>query len=222
MGKLFSAIWGLLLVAVLPSAALAQTVAGSAVDAQSGEPLLFANVVLVKAADTTQVTGTSSDAEGRFVFKKMAPGRYFIQISTLGYHLANSVAFDINGKADSVSLPPVLLTPTSLQLQEVEVRAKRPMVEMKPGKIVMNVAEHLASTTAENAYEMLKKFPGVTIDNNDNISLNGKAGVLVMVDGRNTYLGGKDLVNYLKALPARSVTSIEAIANPSSKYDAEG
>lgn len=223
MGKFFTAILGLLLfMTAIPGAALAQTVAGRAVDAQSGEPLLFANVVLVKAADTTQVTGTSSDAEGRFVFKKMAPGRYFIQISTLGYHLANSVAFDIHGKADSVSLPPVPLTPTSLQLQEVEVRAKRPMVEMKPGKIVMNVAEHLAATTAENAYEMLKKFPGVTIDNNDNISLNGKAGVLVMVDGRNTYLGGKDLVNYLKALPARSVSSIEAIANPSSKYDAEG
>ncbi len=223
MGKLFTAVLGLLIVVGSGlGVAKAQTVAGSAVDAQSGEPLLFANVVLVRAADTTQITGTSSDAEGRFKFRKMAPGRYFIQISTLGYHLANSAAFDIRGKNDSVALPPVRLSPTSLQLQEVEVRARKPMVEMKPGKIVMNVAEHLASTTAENAYEMLKKFPGVTIDHNDNISLNGKSGVLVMVDGRNTYLSGTDLANYLKALPSRSVSSIEAIANPSSKYDAEG
>lgn len=223
MGKLFTAALGLLIVVGCGlGTANAQTVAGSAVDAQNGEPLLFANVVLVRSSDTTQITGTSSDAEGRFQFRKMAPGRYFIQISTLGYHLANSVAFDIRGKADSVALPPVRLSPTSLQLQEVEVRARKPMVEMKPGKIVMNVAEHLAATTAENAYEMLKKFPGVTIDHNDNISLNGKSGVLVMVDGRNTYLSGTDLANYLKALPSRSVSSIEAIANPSSKYDAEG
>lgn len=223
MGRLFTAALGLLIVIGSGlGVAKAQTVAGSVVDAQNGEPLLFANVVLVRASDTTQITGTSSDAEGRFQFRKMTPGRYFIQISTLGYHLGNSVAFDIRGKNDSIALPPVRLSPTSLQLQEVEVRARKPMVEMKPGKIVMNVAEHLASTTAENAYEMLKKFPGVTIDHNDNISLNGKSGVMVMVDGRNTYLSGSDLANYLKALPSRSVSSIEAIANPSSKYDAEG
>lgn len=200
----------------------AQTVCGQAVDQQNSEPLLFANVVLVRAADTVQITGTSSDAEGRFVFKKMPLGRYFIQVSTLGYHLANSPVFEVKDKRDSLSLQPLLLSPTSVQLKEVEVRAKRPMVEMKPGKIVVNVAEHLASSTAENAYELLKKFPGVSIDHNDNISLNGKGGVSVLVDGRNTYLSGSDLANYLKAMPAASVSHIEALTNPSSKYDAEG
>ncbi len=200
----------------------AQTVCGQAVDQQTGEPLLFANVVLVRAADTVQITGTSSDAEGMFVFKKMPLGRYFIQVSTLGYHLANSPVFEVKDRRDSLSLQALLLSPTSVQLQEVEVRAKRPMVEMKPGKIVVNVAEHLASSTAENAYELLKKFPGVSIDHNDNLSLNGKSGVSVLVDGRNTYLSGSDLTNYLKALPATSVSHIEALTNPSSKYDAEG
>ncbi|HTF02459.1 MAG TPA: TonB-dependent receptor [Bacteroidia bacterium] len=72
------------------------------------------------------------------------------------------------------------------------------------------------------AWELLKKAPGVFIDQNGNISLKGKAGVQVYVDGKNTFLSGEQLQNYLQAMPAQSVVKIEIISNPSAKYDAQG
>lgn len=200
----------------------AQKAHGSIKDAQTSEALLFANIVLVRVSDSSQVTGTSSDGNGKFLFQKISKGSYFIQASTLGYHLGNSMMFEIKTTSDEIDLGSIMLSPTSVQLNEVEIRAKKPLMEMAPGKIIMNVAEHLASQTAENAFEMLKKFPGVSIDKDDNISLNGKGGIMVMVDGRNTYMSGADLANYLKSVPASTISSIESIANPSSKYDAEG
>ncbi len=213
---------GLLAIGTLHGA-LAQTgkIAGSVREAENGKPMPFANVVLVKASDSTQVMGLASDDSGAFCFKRIPAGSYFVQVSVLGYHHNNSERFTVDASHTDITLAPIPLTSQAVQLDAVVVRAKRPVMEMKPGKITMNVSQSLASQ-ADNAYEMLKKFPGVTIDKDDNISLNGRGGVLVLINDRNPHLSGQNLANYLRGMPGNNIEKIEVMNNPSSKYDAEG
>lgn len=194
---------------------------GSLEDANNGEKMIFVNVVLVGAEDSVQITGTSSNTDAFFEFKRLPKGTYFIQASMLGYHLKNSSIFTISDENTEVNIGVIKMIPASERLAEVVISAKRPLINMEPGKIVMNVAEN-ATNQSDNAYELLKKFPGIAIDNNDNISLNGKSGLMIMVDDRPTYMSGESLANYLKSMPSNVVDRIEAMDNPSSKYDAEG
>lgn len=196
-------------------------VSGRVKDQQSLSGIPFANVVLVKASDSTQITGTASTDSGRFQFKRIPAGTYFIQVAVLGYHRNNSPLFSIDPEHREIELEDIEMTPSSIQLDKVVVRAKRPMMEMEAGKITMNVAQSIIAQE-DNAFEMLKKFPGITIDKDDNISLNGKGGILVTVDDRPTHLSGQNLANYLRSLPSSSIDKIETMNNPSSKYDAEG
>jgi hypothetical protein len=194
---------------------------GKLEDITNGEGMIFANVVLVNAADSVQITGTASDVEAKFEFKRVPLGTYFVQVSMIGYHLKNSEIFTISDKTETIDLGTIQIIPATNQLDEVVIEAKRPLISMEPGKTIMNVADNATNQT-DNTYDLLKKFPGIAIDNEDNISLNGKSGIMVMVDDRPTYMSGSSLANYLKGIPSNSVERIEAMDNPSSKYDAEG
>ncbi|MDE5575470.1 MAG: outer membrane beta-barrel protein [Bacteroidales bacterium] len=196
-------------------------IAGRVHDKESASGIPFANVVLVKASDSTQVMGTASSDSGYFQFRKIPAGTYFVQVAVLGYHRSNSPVFSIDAAHRDIQLGTIEMTSASVQLDKVVIRAKRPMMEMEAGKITMNVSQSLV-TQADNAFEMLKKFPGVTIDKDDNISLNGRSGVLITVDDRPTRLDGQSLANYLRGMPANTIDKIEVMTNPSSKYDAEG
>ena len=196
-------------------------VKGTIIDAQTREGIPFANVVLVHASDSTQVMGMASSDSGRFEFKRVPKGRYFIQAAVLAYHRNNSMAFEISGQNLSVNVGIIPMTSTSVHLDEVVVSAKRPIMEMEAGKLTMNISQSIV-TQSDNAFEMLKKFPGVTVDKDDNISLNGQSGVMVMVDDRPTHMDGQNLANYLRSMPGNTIEKIEVMTNPSSKYDAEG
>ncbi len=106
-------------------------------------------------------------------------------------------------------------------MSNVTVTAKKPMVEVKADKTILNV-EGTINATGSNALELLRKSPGVLLDKDDNISLAGKNGVQVYIDGRSTPLSGQDLANYLKTLQSSQIEAIELITNPSAKYDAAG
>lgn len=194
---------------------------GYIVDQQTKEGIPFANVVLVKAADSSQIMGMSSLDSGFFQFKKIPDGKYFIQAVVLGYHITNSPVFEISPTHRNINIGNLELISQAVQLDKIVVRAKRPLMEMKAGKITMNVSQALVAQ-ADNAFEMLKKFPGVSIDKDDNISLNGQKGVLVTVDDRPTRLSGNNLANLLRSMPGNTVEKIEVMNNPSSRYDAEG
>lgn len=108
-----------------------------------------------------------------------------------------------------------------IKLNEVVIKAKRPLLQVEIDKTVVNVSAMISNATS-NTLELLEKTPGVTVDLNGGISLNGKGGVMVLIDGRQTYMSGADLAGYLKSLPGSSLDKIELIDNPSSKYDAAG
>jgi hypothetical protein len=98
---------------------------------------------------------------------------------------------------------------------------RKPLVEVKADKIVLNVEGNI-NAVGENALDLLRKSPGVTIDKDNTVSLGGKNGISVYVDGRPTYLSGNGLAEYLKTILSSSMESIEIISNPSAKYEAAG
>jgi hypothetical protein len=115
----------------------------------------------------------------------------------------------------------VLSSGRSEELQQVVIEAKKPLVEQHIDKTVVNVQAMITASTS-NTLEVLARVPGVSVDQNGGISLNGRGGVLVMIDGRSTYMSAEDLAAYLKSLPGALLDKIELIDNPSSKYDASG
>ena len=198
--------------------ASAQKITGIVKDDQ-GKALSGANVTLHRAKDSTIAKIAATNASGRYDFISIQPGQYFVSTTFVSYSKKNSALFDING--DEITVPELVLEKTSTNLQDVTVTSKKPMVEVKADKTILNI-EGTINATGNDALELLRKAPGVLLDKDDNISLAGKNGVKIYVDGKPTPLSGLDLAAYLKNIQSSEVESIEIITNPSAKYDAAG
>lgn len=197
----------------------AQEISGIVRDNQ-GKFLAGASVALREGKDSALVKISLSDNIGQYSFSSIPAGNYFITVSHVAYLPASSSVFTVTGSGAS-QVPPIELTHASHELQQAQVTAIRPLVEVKPDKIVLNV-ENTINAVGENALDLLRKSPGITVDNNNSISLSGKNGVQFYVDGRPTYLSGSNLAQYLATLQSSSIESIEIISNPSSRYEAAG
>jgi len=180
-----------------------------------------ATVSLLKSSDSSAVKFAVSDKSGVFEFENIKAGKYFVKIEAVGYSKYNSAAFDITAENPVVQLPASSLSAVNKGLGEVTVNATRPLIENKIDKTVVNV-DASPTNTGLTALEVLERSPGITIDNNDNVSLKGKAGVIIMVDGKPTYLNASDLANYLKSMSANQIDQIEIMTQPPAKYDAAG
>lgn len=178
-----------------------------------------ATVSLIKAADSSLVKLAVTKANGAYSFSGVKEGLYKVLISYVGFKPVYSSKFPL-GAAD-VTLPDATLSKTPGNLGAVTVAARRPMVEVRADRMILNV-EGTINATGSNALELLRKSPGVLMDKDDNISLSGKNGVQVYIDGRTTPLSGQDLATYLKTLQSSQIEAIELITNPSAKYDAAG
>jgi iron complex outermembrane receptor protein len=197
----------------------AQTITGSTSDNQ-GKPLGGASIELKRPGDSAIVKLSVSNGAGFYQFSSIPAGEYFIAVSHVGYTPANSHHFILLPDT-AVHLPPIMLSRESRELKQAEINASRPMVEMRPDKMVLNVEGNI-NAVGEDMLELLRKSPGITIDNNNTISITGKTGAQVYVDGRPTHLSGNDLAQYLKTILSNSVEAIEIIGNPSAKYEAAG
>lgn len=125
---------------------------------------------------------------------------------------------------DKNQVPPKDSTKTAdkkINLKEVVIKSKRPLIQMEIDKTVVNVAAMISSASS-NTLEVLEKTPGVTVNANGDISLNGRGGVMVLIDGRPTHMGGSDLASYLKSIPGGNLDKIELMDNPPARYDAAG
>jgi Outer membrane protein beta-barrel family/Carboxypeptidase regulatory-like domain len=196
----------------------AQQINGLAKD-DSGTPLAGATVSLIKSTDSSTVKLAITKDNGSFSFLGVREGNYKVIVSHVGYKATPSQKFSF-GSSD-VTLPELKLNKLPGNLNNVNVTAKKPMVEVKADKTILNV-EGTINAVGSNALELLRKSPGVLLDKDDNISLSGKNGVQVYIDGRVTPLSGQDLANYLKTLQSSQIEAIELITNPSAKYDAAG
>ncbi|MGK6352649.1 TonB-dependent receptor domain-containing protein [Parapedobacter sp. DT-150] len=221
MNKLIHICLMLLTVVSAHSIALAQqgSITGKIVDEQQ-KPLDLATVKLLAATDSALVKSVFPDEQGNFTFAGLGQGRYVVTAVLMGYEDASTaVAITQTG---AQNLGTLVLKKANTVLAEVAVTApQRPLVERKPDMLVVNV-ENSTLAAGNTAMDILERSPGVTVDKDDNISLMGKQGVTVMIDGKQTYLSADQLANLLRSTDGNTIKSIELITNPSSKYDASG
>ncbi len=195
------------------------TVSGTVND-NAGKTLSTVTVSLLLARDSSLVKADITDDNGKFQITTNKSGSFLLSYSLLGYEKTYSPVFDLQSGQQYTS-GSVKLASESKQLKEVVVTSKKPMIEIKADKTIFNV-ENSINATGSNALELLQKSPGIQVDNNDNISMKGKTGVKIYVDGKMTQLDTKDLAAYLKSINSNDVEAIEMISNPSAKYDAAG
>lgn len=215
MRKLAVVLTGLFFIA---TSSKAQQITGVVRDDQN-KPLDKSTVSLLKAKDSTVVKLAVTNNDGRFSLSAPAPGGYLISASHVGHTTIYSKIVEVSGS--DVSVGDLMMLKASGSLTGVTVTSKKPMVEVKADKTILNV-EGTINATGNDALELLRKSPGVMVDKDDRISLAGKNGVQVYIDGKPSPLAGADLANYLKSLQSAQIEAIEIITNPSAKYDAAG
>jgi iron complex outermembrane recepter protein len=179
-----------------------------------------ATVTLLQSKDSSVVKMSVSDQSGTFEFEDLAEGNYLVLVSVVGYQNHYSPVV-ISSDALNVILKTIQLRPEAQSMAGVVVTAKKPPIEVRAGKTVVNV-DASPTNAGLNVLEILEKSPGVAVDNDDNISLKGKSGVLILIDGKQTYLTGAQLAAFLKSIQANSLDQIEIMTNPPAKYDASG
>lgn len=185
---------------------------------ESGKAVGSATAFLYKA-DSALVKINMSNNSGEYEFASIKPGNYFIKISNVGY--ANAASQKFNYSTADINIPAIVLTKSVGNLKEVAVTAKKPPIEVKADKVIFNVESSITATGLDGM-ELLMQSPGVLVDQDDNISIAGKSGVKIFIDGKPAPLTAKDLSGYLRSLRSTSIEAIEIITNPSAKYEAEG
>ncbi|MEO5684652.1 MAG: TonB-dependent receptor [Chitinophagaceae bacterium] len=181
-----------------------------------------ATVHLVNARDSTKIKTTATGDGGKFQFVNLPNGSYLLAITAIGQKKFISASLSIDSLHPGIELPVIILLPAkNTQLAEVVVKARRPLIVQEIDRTVVNV-ESMITSASSNALEVLEKTPGVTVTSGGEISLNGRSGVLVLIDGRSTYMSGQDLAAYLKSLPGGLLEKIELMDNPPARYDAAG
>jgi len=187
------------------------------------QPLENATVSLKRSGDSSVMKFAVSAKTGEFLFERIPYGNYRVHFSALGYSERNSNLIELTENEREIDLGTLrlALNADKTELQAVTVTAKRPLFEVKPDRTVVNVDAAVTNVGA-TALEVLEKSPGIAIDRDGNISLRGRAGVMVMIDGKPSYLSGSELTNLLSSMTANQIDQIELMTNPPAKYDAQG
>ncbi len=194
-------------------------ITGKLVDATQ-KAIDFATLTLHRQKDSSLVKSTLSDENGIYFFSKAEAGSYYVSASSLNFEKANSKPFTTDGLT-TIEMPLLILNPATKGLQEVTITATKPFVERRADKIILNVANSTVNAGA-TALEVLQRAPGVSLDKDDQIALSGKQGVLVLLDGKQTYMSNQDLAVMLRNMQSSEIETIELITSPSAKYDAAG
>ncbi len=186
-----------------------------------GQAVEGATISLLKASDSSLVKLAVAGASGIFELEQVNIGEYFLQVSAVGYQTYYTTAFALKTENEIYDLKAVPLSKSSEELKAVTVTASKRMIEVKPDRTIVNVDAGISNAGA-TAMEVLEKSPGISVDRDGNISLKGRQGVLVLIDGKPSYLTGADLVNLLNNMMANQLDQIEIMTNPPAKYDAAG
>jgi hypothetical protein len=186
----------------------------------TGKGLPFANISLIEDSSKKLITGTVTDENGKFSFLTNRTGSARLVVSSIGFQTFTSESFEIKEGAPK-DFGSIDLKEEVASLKEVTVKSTRPEVIVEADKTIVNVAGTVMAE-GNNALDVVGRSPGVYVDADGNINLNGRSGVIVMIDDRPTYMSANDLANFLRAMPADNIKSIEVISTPGARFDAEG
>ncbi|MEO6718891.1 MAG: TonB-dependent receptor [Ferruginibacter sp.] len=196
-------------------------VSGKIVSAKD-EPIAAANVLLLKSTDSSLIKAALSGQDGTYVLENIAAGKYLVRISSTGYRNMELGLVEITDPLRHKDLGMQMMTADTKDLQEVVMRSEKPMVQQTAEGLIVNAANSIL-TKGSNALQVLERSPGVVINRRDNsIELNGKSGVMVMLNGKLIRLAESQLLEMLAGMNGDDIATIELLTSPSAKYDAEG
>jgi outer membrane receptor protein involved in Fe transport len=191
-------------------------VGGQIVEKISGKGVPFATVI-IKNDSIKEMKAQACDVSGHFSLNMNAPLKYLVIVTSVGYKEIRIPLSISQVKTDLGKLP----MEEGIELKEVTITAQKPLVKIEPDKIVYSMESDPEAQT-NNVMQMLYKIPLVTVDAEDNITINGKSNFKILINGKSSSMMSTNFKEVLKSLPANTIKDIEVITNPSSKYDAEG
>lgn len=193
---------------------------GKIVDAQH-QPLNNASVLLLKAKDSSLVMGLLTDINGIYSFNNIPFGPYIIASSYSGLKMNYTSQFLIENEK-VIEIGVLRLTEQEVVLSDVTVSAKKPLFEQKIDRMVINV-ESCITSAGSTALDVLMRSPGITVNQQNNtLSLNGKEGVMVMLNGKLNRMPIEAMMQLLAGMSAANIEKIELITTPPANFDAEG
>ena len=188
---------------------------------EKGNPVESATVSLLKSADSSLVKVAVSGKQGIFQFSKIPYGTYFIQATAVNFSKTDIPVFEFNASGPVKKLETITMTSMTKNMDAVVVTGKKPLIEQKIDRVVLNVDAAVTNMGA-TALEILEKTPGVSVNKDGKISVKGKPDVIIMIDGKPSYLSPAELTSLLSTMNANQMSQIEIMTNPSAKYDALG
>lgn len=198
-------------------AAAAQVPVAGTIKDSAGQPLPFATAVLLRLPDSVATASQTTTEQGAFRFERVAAGRYCLRALALGYRPRQ---VDLVVSHQPMQVPALQLVAAARALGEVVVQGRPPLLEQHADRTVVNMDR--LNTAGDNALEALRKVPGITLDREEHLQYRGSGSVLVLIDGKQSYLTGEALSNYLRSLPAAQLDQVELLPNPPASLDAAG
>ncbi len=197
------------------------TVRGVVKDASNGQAIPTATVALWQAADSTLVTGAVADARGGFVLEGLRPGKYYVEVSFIGYKTRRVPDVTLSPQSMQKNLGDVKLDVTTALLDEVQVSAEREFMEVRIDRNVYNTKDQIVADGG-SATDVLRGIPALEVDMDGKVSLRGNQNVAVLINGRPSQMSGDMLASFLQGLPASTIERVEVIPNPSARYEPDG
>lgn len=192
---------------------------GIVADSISGKGLPYATIS-VQSATQGVVKRLATDASGKFDFSMNTPGKYNVIFQSIGYQNWKQ-EITLEGEKTKIDLGTVKINAGVQKIDEVSVVAQKPLVRTEVDKIVYSTETDPEAKT-NNALEMLRKVPLVTVDGEDNIQVKGTSNFKILINGKSSSMMSQNPKDVLRSMPANTIKDIEVITNPSSKYEAEG
>jgi iron complex outermembrane receptor protein len=162
-----------------------------------------------------------TDEKGTFQISGIKSGKYILKISRVGYQTINSSVFELKDSLNK-DFGLLLMKAESTQLGEVVIRSSIPLIQQESNGTIINVENNIL-TKGSSVLEVLERSPGVVVDRRNNvITLNGKSGAVVMLNGKPTRMSMEQVVTLLNSMSANGIQKVELLTTPPTSYDAEG
>ncbi len=196
-------------------------ISGALHDESTQDHIEYASMALYKAMDSALITGSITDAKGKFVFTGLAPGRYYIKASFIGYEDKYIPGITISQQSANVKLDDIYIKPQQSTLAGVEIVAQKALISNNLDKKIITVDKTMA-LSGGTATDIMENVPSVAVDAEGNVSLRGNSNITLLIDGKPASQAGISSSDILSQLPASSIESVEVITNPSVRYDPDG
>lgn len=186
------------------------------IENKDGQSIVAVNVSLLNHSDSSWVQTDISKDDGAYAFEKVEAGKYLVATNAIGY---KPMYKDLTVLGD-VSDFKIVLETQSNNLDQVVVRTRRNIIRTELGKTILDIGDN--AKQGKNVLDVLRELPGVEVSPTGGVSIQGKTGLVVLINDKPTYLEGEELTTYLRGVSAADIKNIELMTQPSAKYDAEG